>query len=744
MNLVSFRIVPTAFCALLLAACSSHGSSAVPPLSPAAQQAHARVSKDLTVNGGVTTATGQITSVSPDGLTFGLNTGICGNVNVVMGSMTQLIKNGLAVQTGVYADVTGTGDCSSSSISASVVSLSSSASFSSAGGSPVAAGTIASVYSGGFSLNAGSTCGYVNVATGGASLTANGLSLAAGTPAQVYGSGSCATSYVATQVVLGSAASANTFAPLVSGTINSVSGNQISMYAGAPCGNVNVNYSSSTPITYNGQTLGAGTPIEVAGNGSCATSITASAIVLGFGSPPAAGSPLVSGTINSAAGGAINMYAGSACGNINVVYSSSTSIAYNGYSLSAGTPIAVSGSGTCSTTITATQITLGASSAPTSPPQQVSSSAAAHIITADYLGGYAGTHSVAWSSAAPYLSWAETGTADSIGIHAAGIKTLDYMDPNRIVPGEQMWTSDESAFAHDCSGNRITRQYSSTQTQYLMNPAASSMLSDWVSAANSDFSNGQFDAVFEDDANNLYGMNATPCSFSADGWMQSTLSEIQSFGRPVFENGIALGNSMGLLAASNLLGGVSEECYTHNSQPTPPYIPDGYWVQSENLELSLAAQGKTFVCYNTDFNAASSEIAPRLYNYASFLLSYTLSSSMLWENFSTPSGVHVEPETALVALNPTVSQPSSIGSLQASGGAYAREYGACYIGGTSIGPCAAVVNPSSTSSAPFPLSGYSHTLVLSGGGVLDGGTISTRGGPPPASMGPLTAAIVFP
>ena len=116
---------------------------------------------------------------------------------------------------------------------------------------------------------------------------------------------------------------------------------------------------------------------------------------------------------------------------------------------------------------------------------------------------------------------------------------------------------------------------------------------------------------------------------------------------------------------------------------------------------------------------------------------------MLWEYFTTPSGLHVFPETKLVPTSP-LSSPSSVSSLQ-TGGVYVREYAACYIGGSSIGHCAAVVNSSSSSSYNMPSlsQSYSHTMALSGYGIIDGGSVSASGPAPPSSLPPNTGVVLI-
>jgi hypothetical protein len=149
------------------------------------------------------------------------------------------------------------------------------------------------------------------------------------------------------------------------------------------------------------------------------------------------------------------------------------------------------------------------------------------------------------------------------------------------------------------------------------------------------------------------------------------------------------------------------------------------------------------MCVLRDLNSASSETDPRIYTLASFLMTYNPSTSILWDQYATPSGFHVEPESQLVVLDPLVAAPSSVSALLQTGGTYGRQYKECFVAGQYVGPCAVVVNSNSTA-APFPFPQYTHTLVLSGSGVLDGGSVATNGPAPPLTLPGDEAAIVFP
>jgi hypothetical protein len=383
-----------------------------------------------------------------------------------------------------------------------------------------------------------------------------------------------------------------------------------------------------------------------------------------------------------------------------------------------------------------------------------SSSGMTHVLTADYLGGTHGTHSIEWSQAAPYLTWAETDISDATAIHDAGIKTLYYLDPNRTEPGNPFYTKHNATFAQTCGGVRVDDEHDGV-TADVMNPADSTMR--LLFAKYIAWLKGQatFDAIFEDEAGALSAYEpydpfqpSLPCDYSNSPWIKAETRMNQAPSLPILFNGLSGLNgdrvslSIALLDGSNTIGGNYEECYDAEDQ----LKEDGWlWQDVENTELQVAAKNKIFECMLRSSKAAADEIDARIYAYASFMLSYNPSTSVYWTFFkTTPSGLHVMPESELVPLSPTVPAPATIAGLEQSGGTYARQYQECYVAGVAVGACAAVVNPDTGASHPFPFSQYGHTLVLSGAGVLDGGTISTDGPAPPSSVGPVEAVIAFP
>ncbi|MBV8489508.1 MAG: hypothetical protein JO199_03185, partial [Candidatus Eremiobacteraeota bacterium] len=520
----------------------------------------------------------------------------------------------------------------------------------------------------------------------------------------------------------------------------------ITLNGGSNVGLIHV-YTASATIA--GGTPKVGEYAQATGTGSLGTSITADYVALYSAAP---GSVVLTGSVTSAKPYGFAEAAGSA--QTPIVLNNATIV--GGSSLVLGAQIKVTGTGTSSEGILAQQIVVsapspspGASATPTPGPI-----AQKHLLTADYLGAPYGTTAIAWSQAAPYLSWAQTQASVANGVHAAGIKTQFYADPNRTQSGtgDPLFTTNEAAFAHDCSGNRVTDTYAGSKTQYVMNVGGATMQSEFQQYLAQITSYAHFDAIYEDDAGPLSEeiytpFSAMPCGYSDASWIASENALDQSVSVPILFNGLdaldgqGVSESVGLLGSSNTMGGNYEDCYADNSTAK---MNGWLWQTIENSELQVNARGKTFECQLRSAATASTQSDARIYGLASFLLTYNPASSIFWEEYATPSGLHVEPESQLVVLNPLTPAPASIAGLQVSGGTYGRQYANCYYAGNFVGPCAVVVNPDSQSSHPFPYPQYTHTLVLSGGGVIDGGTVATNGPAPPLNLAPNEAAIVFP
>jgi Hypothetical glycosyl hydrolase family 15 len=365
--------------------------------------------------------------------------------------------------------------------------------------------------------------------------------------------------------------------------------------------------------------------------------------------------------------------------------------------------------------------------------------APAHVQTADYWGGYSGTHRVDAGLAARWLTWASVNIAGSQSLRPLGVKTMLYTDPNRQIAGEPLYTADESTFAHDCSGARIA---TSRSGQYLMDPRAPSLRLLWNSLATRYDAEGHFDAIFEDDADDVAYTKGRPCTYQDADWMDATLAMQRSLSLPVIYNGLSnqtgsdVSPAIGLNAAA--IGGTMEECYAASAKE--PKVGGPQWLAIEKTELQMAAARKLFFCLGLDPSDAASALDGRIFSYASFLLSYDATSSVLWELYRGPSGLHVMPEVQLTPMQP-VGRAVSMDAMRDPGGLYTRAYRSCPLAGRDEGPCEVVVNPDSQAHA-IDSASYHRRLALNGSDVLDGGTAVVVAGAPP-TLAPLSAAILF-
>jgi len=353
---------------------------------------------------------------------------------------------------------------------------------------------------------------------------------------------------------------------------------------------------------------------------------------------------------------------------------------------------------------------------------------------------------------APYLTWAYPLYNRMAKTQAAGIKVVAYTNPMMPQQGDSEYTALQSAFASvqakNCSGGTITTYGGKG---LLADPRASGAAA-YITAQIDDVlqnkvlksnhgSTHPWDVVFVDNDGPLYGANSTPCGYDPSTWGKAMDEAVSAAGQPVIVNSLSTNVSDASTYAKyvngrNVVGGMYEECFVNNT-----------WMAEEqsqiaviaNLKAAGKAPGPGWWCYldNTSADGASS-IPQRLFAYASFLLTYDPDYSVFQESFTTPSTFEVFPETGFVPLHPA-STPSSVSSLQISGGAYVQRYGACYYRGSALGACEIAVNPGA-STVPLPNS-FANSVVLSGEGVLDGGSVSFSGAPV-TSLAPHAGAIL--
>jgi len=377
-----------------------------------------------------------------------------------------------------------------------------------------------------------------------------------------------------------------------------------------------------------------------------------------------------------------------------------------------------------------------------------------HVQTWQNLATGDGNNLSGWNEATPWLDFVDTNALDSIAMHQAGLTVAFYTVPNREGPGDPMYTNDESTFAHDCNGNRIA-SLGVGQGRYLMDPHSTDLGGLWQTYVQKMISNGAWiDYVFEDKADTINKTSANPCNFNQNDWSNASNQLDSYIGSPsIIYNSLSNTSSNGgqpqvapsIALNATSAGGMSEDCYARADNTLRTRTS---WQATEDTEIDMALAQKMFVCNGGMSTNGSIAIQQRIYQYASYLLTYDPQTTIYETQYADWSGLFVYPEVQLVAKQPLIGEPSNISSLLQSGGTYARQYKACYLAGNYVGPCAAVVNqnPTTMPSQPFPYTSgqYKHTLVVSGSGVLDGGTISTNGPAPPSQVAPSTAVIAFP
>ena len=380
-----------------------------------------------------------------------------------------------------------------------------------------------------------------------------------------------------------------------------------------------------------------------------------------------------------------------------------------------------------------------------------------HVLTEATVYGYNGTPtSVPLASVKPYLSWTQTAPQYAPVMRAAGIKVNIYENfwrnyshdnPNVGYLDLEPGGTHAAAEARECSGKVIIdpSYYHGYEADARSSAALGHALV-YNSYRMSEYGSN-FDAIFTDDTDAMGGL-PLPCNYSMSSYM-SAINRVNSELRvPIFFSAFGAvadaTTQIPLLTPSNVIGGMCEICYAgwakSPSGPVDYAQTGGKWTVIENAEIKTVALHKIFWNYARPVGYASLEIGLRKYIYASFLLTYDYRYAMLQVAFKTPHSFPIMPETGLVPMNPLTSESSVAGYRR--GGVYMREFAACYYRGVNHGKCAVVVN-SGSATASVPSTGYAHSLVLVGSGVLDGGYVTFSGGRV-TSLPRASGAILFP
>ena len=303
---------------------------------------------------------------------------------------------------------------------------------------------------------------------------------------------------------------------------------------------------------------------------------------------------------------------------------------------------------------------------------------------------------------------------------------------------------DESAWFHGPDGARVHRA-DGKYYQDALNPAAASARAAYRKATGAILAKApSLDLFFADDyggpwrhGNNspkdawFYDFNDPGVEIRDDAtFVRAAAAMLGSAARPVIVNGAdpetgapAYGGAY--LLAPRVWGAAHEGCF-RNGDRVLTDAKDA-WRSEEDSLLAVSLLQRYTVC----FMMGTPTPANRTYALASWWITYDPRWSVAAPIDPVPNASAILPEYDIVPRAPLRTAARTVRELRDGGGAYVREFGACYQAGRAIGPCAAVVNPTANALAvPRLHERYGAALVLDARDALSGGTASWRRGPP--------------
>jgi hypothetical protein len=320
-------------------------------------------------------------------------------------------------------------------------------------------------------------------------------------------------------------------------------------------------------------------------------------------------------------------------------------------------------------------------------------------------------------------------------------------------------SGDESAWVHGADGARVHRYMDSHFLyQDALDPASASAQNAYrqvtatVAAAAP-----KLDYIFADDSGGpltggdgtpasgwLFGFNALATEITSDAsYLSAEQRMIAASVKPVFLNGAtpytkAPSYGGAFLTAPNVAGQNYETCYGEGAGLLRDDSNGGpRWTLQSNALLAVFAHGRPAVC----MDESPATPANRVYFLASWWLTYNEAYSIAAPQGTMSDGFTVRAEFDIVPRQPRTTASADIAALRA-GGAYVREFAACYQAGAAIGPCAAVVNPGTGTVALPALAGrYTSSLVLDDKSAYTGGKAAWSG-QVPAQLAPVSAVVL--
>lgn len=451
--------------------------------------------------------------------------------------------------------------------------------------------------------------------------------------------------------------------------------------------------------------------------------------------------------------------------------SAPVTLAYNG---SAGISALHVSANVPGTAVAPSSATLTVQSAPAAVASSAPAGVPARAATWYYYGLNGVNASIPASWMAAHTDYVESADDPKFGEafkDAGGKYAAEYTDPAYVpycfapfTPGTKAcagqigaYATDEGAWFHGADGTRV-RRYVDDHFGYqeALNPGSASAQAAFHRTTTEILQNSpKLDFIYADESGGTYlgsdgtemagwffGFNAAATEITTDAqFIPAEQAMLAAAARPIIINGVdpstLLPSYNGTwIDSPNVAGQNFEGCYSDGNGVAGE--AHNRWVNQSNALLMTYAHRRKGIC----MMFAPATPANRVYDLASWWMTYNDAYAVAAPISPTSDGLTVVPEYDIVPEQPRTSSTSDVAALRTAGGSYLREFAACYQAGASIGPCAAVVNPTS-SAKPLPAfaARYTSALVLDDRSSFNGGTAQWTGAIP-ASLAPNSALVL--
>ncbi len=210
----------------------------------------------------------------------------------------------------------------------------------------------------------------------------------------------------------------------------------------------------------------------------------------------------------------------------------------------------------------------------------------------------------------------------------------------------------------------------------------------------------------------------------------SSLTHSDGSPMKLFFNGANFKNNemtdLGIVSGnSNMYGVMCEDCVVALGAYRPWIYPS---VLNGMAEVNaLPNRSYIHLSIGEDPPGSAAQIGERTATAAMAWLGYSPGHTVVFPNLeANTTNLPIWPEYNVVPMQPLESMTSGAVDLEVGRQIYRREFATCYNAGVPIGPCAAIVNGTSstiTVSSSWLKQHYAHVIQLSGGDIPSGGTV---------------------